>query len=255
MTAEPSLASPVRGPRILARRARPSCMIPWGAASGAVLPSVAANGRFAAATGCRRRLDLGCRGRAGSSSSPRLLRRGLIALAMGTQGPTEACLRADHAISDVVGGSSRHSQPSWREAGSALLLEACECAGELGCEPGSEPPEDSADPSMVGYDGEGEPVHGARPSDLAVASIRLRRSSELRRRAGRERFALPSSSWAPVARANPQEALVHTRNLGFVAATFVNAVVAAREELARALLHLPISRHAEVATTCCRSDR
>jgi hypothetical protein len=88
---------------------------------------------------------------------------------------------------------------------------------------------------MVGYDGEGEPVHGARPSDLAVASIRLRRSSELRRRAGRERFALPSSSWAPVARANPQEALVHTRNLGFVAATFVNAVVAAREELASAI--------------------
>ena len=75
--------------------------------------SMAANGQFAVATGRRRRPGLGCRGRVGRSSCPRLLRL-------------------------------QHSWLSWRSRGWSVLPDICKRCGELGCERCSEPPENGA---------------------------------------------------------------------------------------------------------------
>ena len=71
--------------------------------------TMAANGQFGAATGGRRRPGLSCRGRADCLSSPRLLRRGLIALALGRKGTPRHALAPTTPTPDVVGSSSRHA--------------------------------------------------------------------------------------------------------------------------------------------------
>lgn len=58
------------------------------------------------------------------------------------------------------------------KAGLVILPDSCERSGELGCEPSCEPPEDRADPSLVGDDGDAELVNGASNVG-AVVSIRL----------------------------------------------------------------------------------